>query len=426
MSASTLLDRLAPDGPTDVRAERGRAWLLAHGFPGSDDEAWRYAPVDALVEVLEGHDAAPVPSTELDTRVVDELAGDHGGGVRVVTVNGVLVPRLSRFDELPAGVWVGGSDALAPRRRPGSPAPVDEPADAFHALNWAAGRDVVAVLVDAGVEVELPVHVVHLTVPRGGAALAHPRTVVRLGAGARAQLIETYAGVGSSTALTNASSRLGVGVDAALEHHRVVEGPSTTLHVGRTAIDAGLRSTARTTGLVLGGAIVRCATHAHLAGDDARAELLGLFRPVGDERHDVSATVEHSADRGASRQRYKGIAADRARGSFSGRIVVRHGTSGTDARQSNPNLLLGPHAEVDTRPWLEILADDVRCSHGTTVGRLDEDAAFYLRSRGIPDSAARDMLVAAFAAEITDAIRPPSLRALVERAIASGDPGGAA
>jgi Fe-S cluster assembly protein SufD len=159
-----------------------------------------------------------------------------------------------------------------------------------------------------------------------------------------------------------------------------------------------------------GADIARSAVVALLAGPDASIELNGLYLPAGDQRHDNVITVDHAASGCTSTQLFKGVIDDHARGSFSGRIIVRPGTVRTDARQLNHNLVLRPTAQADTRPRLEILADDVRCKHGASVGRLDDDALFYLRSRGIPTGMARSMLVDAFIAEITERISPPSLR----------------
>src|SRR5690606_4895824 len=152
--------------------------------------------------------------------------------------------------------------------------------------------------------------------------------------------------------------------------------------------------------VVADGHIVRSAVDVRFAGDGARADLDGLHLPTGHQQHEHAVTVDHAASHGTSTQRFKGVVAGHGRRAFSGHVIVRPGTVATDASQSNPNLVLRPTAQADTRPWLEIFADDVRCAHGATVGRLDEDALFYLRSRGIPLAEARAMLVAAFAGEV--------------------------
>lgn len=422
MSATaSLLERLAPIPAPGARAERGRAWLNAHGLPDRREEAWRYTPLDDILAALESARPAPDPSDTVDRSVVDELAGDHGGP-RLVFVNGALAPDISDLDSAPAGLWLGGADGLRPRRKPGAPAPQDEPVDGFHALNWAAGRDVAAVLVEPDAAPDVPVHVVHLAVPAECVTMAHPRTVVRLGQGSRVHVIETYAGLGGRS-VTNASTRIVAGEDASITYHRVAAEPSGAIHIGRTGIEQAARSTVSATSLITDGEIVRSAIDVRLGGVDARVDLNGLYLPTGRQRHDNVITVDHVASRCTSTQRFKCVVDDHARGSFSGHVIVRPGTVGTDASQSNPNLVLAPTAQADTRPWLEILADDVRCTHGATVGRLDHDALFYLRSRGIPLAESRAMLVTAFAAEVIDAISPKSLRDFVAAAFARHAPG---
>lgn len=344
--------------------------------------------------------------------MVDELAGQHGGP-RLVFVNGVYDPALSDLIVGAAGLWVGDAEGLRSRRRPGRRRSERRTVDGFHALNWAAGRDVAAVLAEPDASPDTPVHVVHLAVPGEGITVAHPRTVVRLAHGSALHVIETYVGLGGET-LTNASTR----EDASVTYHRVVADSADGIHLGRTGIEQAARSTARATSVITGGRIVRAAVDVRLGGPEARSDLDGIYLPTGHQQHDNVITVDHAASHCTSRQRFKGVVDDHGRGSFSGHVIVRSGTVGSDASQSNPNLVLASTAQADTRPWLEISADDVRCTHGATVGRLDDDALFYLRSRGIPLAESRAMLITAFADEIINRISPPSLRDLVAVACA--------
>lgn len=415
-TTTALLERLAPDPVAGVRAERGRNWLVAHGLPNHREEAWRSTPLVDVLAILDSARPAIAFSDVVDRVLIDELAGQHGGP-RLVFINGVYDPALSDLMVEGAGLWVGDAEGLRSRRRPGAAAPSDEPVDGFHALNWAAGRDVAAVLVEPDASPDTPVHVVHLAVSGEGITVAHPRTVVRLGHGSRLHVIETHVGLGGET-LTNASTRVIVGDDASVTYHRVVADSADGIHLGRTGIEQAARSTARATSVITGGRIVRAAIDVRLGGSGARSDLDGLYLPAGHQQHDNVITVDHAASHCTSRQRFKGVVDDHGRGSFNGHVIVRSGTVGSDASQSNPNLVLASTAEADTRPWLEIFADDVRCTHGATVGRLDDDALFYLRSRGIPLAESRAMLITAFADEIIDRISPPSLRDLVAAACA--------
>lgn len=217
-SDAALLERLAPTEGVGARAERGRAFFDAHGLPDPKAEAWRYTPVTEIRATLEH--AVPAPagspsSTVADRPLIDALAGSHGGP-RLVFVDGRFSAELSDVEATPEGLWIGDAEALRPRRVPGAPAPQDEPADGFHALNWAAGSDVAAVLVDADTHLDVPVHVVHLSTAGStatdatagpDATVTHPRTVVRVGAGSTAAVIESFVGTGGPS-ITNSSTRV--------------------------------------------------------------------------------------------------------------------------------------------------------------------------------------------------------------------------
>jgi Fe-S cluster assembly protein SufD len=419
-TSALLLDRLAPPAPTLAANASARNWLQVRGLPDPHDEAWRYTPVDEIVASLK--QATPAASSPLPRSVVDHLAGEHGGP-RLVFVNGFHVPELSECDRLPAGVWCGALADLPPGRA--APADVvhdDEFVDGFHALNLAAGPAVALVLVDPGIELVDPIHIVHIAAPTHAFALCHPHTVIDLGDGARARAIETFTGLHGTT-ITNALTSIRVGSGATFTRHRVQTEAPGAIHVGRTRVAQATGSHLRSTSVMVGANIARDAIDVGLHGSDARVSLDGVYLPSGNCRHDTAVTVDHATSRCTSTQRFRGVIDGHARGSFSGRIIVRPGTVGTDAQQTNRNLLLSATAQADSRPWLEILADDVRCNHGATVGRIDDAALFYLRSRGIPREEARAMLVDAFVREITDTISPDSLRDHVSAVRARHTPG---
>ena len=403
--AEALLERLAPTGPAGRRAIDARAWLEGHGFPQRRDEAWRFSPLDEVMAVVGAANPAAAPAIGLDRSLVDDLAGDHGGR-RIVFVNGVHAPDLSDGAPLPAGFYVGGLAAAPPRLVP--PATGDDPVDAFDALNRLADGDAALVAIPRGARLDRPVHVVHLAVPGEGVTMCHPRTMVRAADGSRMTVIETYAGL-DGPSVTNASTTLEVGAGAGVTYQRMQVEASDAIHLGRTAISQAARSDVRAVSVMTGGDIARLAVDVLLYGDEACLALDGLYLPSGRQRHNHTVTVDHLASRCTSSQRFKGIVDDHACGSFGGHVIVRPGTVATDASQSNHSLLLRRSAQADTRPWLEIYADEVRCTHGATVGRLDDDALFYLRSRGVPLAEARAMLIAAFADDITAGIAPASL-----------------
>jgi Fe-S cluster assembly protein SufD len=395
-------------GEPEWRRDRRRAaqaWLAAHDLPTTRDESWRYTRVADVVAALERAVPAP-PAPRLVPAIIDALAGDLGG-VRVVFVDGRFDPAASRLgdgrDGVAAGPFSLGFGATGPD---GAAAP---PPDGFVALNDAAGGDGVAVDVSGGVELEAPIHVVHVVAHAGDAPTsAQPSTMVRVGPAGHARLVESYVGTGAS-GLTNAVTVIDVGEGASLGYHRVQDEGAEAVHVGHVTIGAERDARVHVTSFHLGAAVARVAVDVTLAGDGAEVELDGLSVPATGHHHDQVVRVDHAASHGRSVERFKAVVADRAHAAFTGHVIVGRGTVDTTAAQTSASLLLGPTARTDTRPWLEILADDVRCTHGATVGRLDDDALFYLRSRGLPLDEARRLLVEAFVAELVDAVEPPSL-----------------
>jgi Fe-S cluster assembly protein SufD len=404
-ATGSLLERFVPSGASDGRARELRAWLEVHGLPTSRQEAWKYTALDDIFAAL---DLArpPVAVDDIDRTVVDELAADLGGP-RLVFVNGALSEAASDLHTLPPGLWAGARHGRGE----------DEPADGFVALNELAATGVATLVVDDGAQIDEPVHIVHLAVPGDTVAAVHPRSFVDVGQGSRVDVVETFCGAGGKV-ISNAATRIITRDGAHLRYHRIQDETDEALHVGRTRIDQAAGSDVCATSVMTGASIARSAIDVHLDGPEAHLDLRGLYLPTGRQHHDNVITVDHTASHCRSSQLFKGVMDGFGRGSFTGHVIVRPGAAATDASQSNRNLLLRSTAQADTRPWLEILADDVRCSHGATVGRLDDDALFYLRSRGIPLAESRALLVAAFVGDIVDGLTPASLRDRVAAAFA--------
>lgn len=355
-------------------------WFDGSAPPPRTDEAWRHTPVDEIARRLA--DVEPAPVRTVAPRLVDELAGRHGD-LQLVVVNGV--PSVDDRVLRPEGV---------------------------HITITAGGE--LRVDVDAGIALVEPIHVVHVADPTGRCALARPRIGARIGAGSRLHLVESYVGFAGG-ALTDALTAVQVGVDGELVHHRIQDEADDGIHVARVAFDQEAGSRTQSTSITVGASVARLAADVLLRGERATSDLAGLYAPRRGQHHDTVVTVDHAASHARSSQVFKGVVADRAYGSFSGHVIVRPRTVDTDAHQLNRNLLLAPSAQADSRPWLEIFADDVRCDHGSATGRLDEDALFYLRSRGIPLAEARSLLVDAFVRDVTSSIALPALRDHVER-----------
>jgi Fe-S cluster assembly protein SufD len=383
------------------------------GFPTRRSEKWRYLDL----RPLEQHPMLPSVMGQ-PMGVPNGLALD-GTAARIVLVDGCFSADLSATDGLPDGVWFGSTRQTIVERPElvrgfAADAGGEQP---FASLNAAFFADGFVLNVAEGVTIEQPIEIVHLASGAGDASL-HTRSLVNLAAGSRATIVETYAGSGKYWRNDVAAWRIGAG--AALTRIALVEESGGAVHLGE--VSATLAAKAKLDGFVclFGGGTVRQEISVALAGDAASCRIDGAYLISGDEEANIVTTIDHRAVGGATSELVKGVAAGRAHGAFQGRIVVREGAQQTDARQTSRNLILGRRASIDTKPELEILADDVKCAHGASVGELDEAALFYLRARGIPTEEARRLLVEGFLAEpiegIADAaIREHLLRRLSER-----------
>ena len=389
-----------------LETQRGRAAarFAQLGFPTRKDEAWRYTSLDGLL----GQTFEPVsePFTALDEADLGDYLVPQQESYRLVIANGRLVPALSRLNGLPPGVTVQSlHEALAatPERLSawlGRAA--GEGGHAFSALNSALVNDGLFVHVAAGCTVDKPIEVLFLSLALDDSILAQPRNLVVLEAGASATLVERYASPGDSVYFNNALVEVLLDHGARLQHYRVQEESINAYHISGLYVRQAANSDYAGTCLALGGAWSRTDCNVEFGDAGASAQLNGLY-VVGDRRFaDFHLDVRHSVPNCASRENFKGIVLGRGRAVFDGRILVDKDAQRSDAQLSNANLLLSRNAEVDTKPQLEIYADDVKCSHGTSVGQLDPQQVFYLRSRGIPEAEARKMLCLGFAGEVLE------------------------
>jgi Fe-S cluster assembly protein SufD len=380
------------------------------GLPTKRDEAWRYAPHRLLAGLTFGPPSgAPDDLTlDLDDRlpVLD--------GPRVVIVNGLVDPDRSHLTASREQDHLSGVEVFT-RTSDGGAQDDLEVVDAYTALNVAYGTGGAVVEVAAGASAEMPIHVIDVAVPGDAANTSCTRVVVRLGAGSSATVVESRIGVGNRFGGSNVHTSIDVGDDATLEYIVLQDLPVEQVHLSRTEISQGARSTVRVRSFNLGASYGRLAYDVDLVGAGAVAELSGLFFGVGDQVLDQQITVVHDAQDCTSRQTFRGVLDDASTGVFNGGIDVCPGADGTDAEQSNDNLLLSNRAEVNTQPRLEILADEVACKHGATVGELDDTALYYLRSRGINVADARRLLINGFADEIVDDVSVEAVRTWITR-----------
>ena len=394
-------------------------WVAEHGFPTLKDEEWRYTRLGPILGIPFVPAAAGV-GHGLSPSTIDALAADLGG-TRLVFVNGHFASELSSFAELPEGAQVTNLASVlaegAERIEPFLSRPSGQHHHAFTALNAALAEDGAFVHVPAGTTIDEPIQLVFVSDTAGSCLVSSPRSLVLAGPGSQVTIVETYVGVPGDVYCTNAVTEVVLEEGAAVAHYKVQNESETAFHLALLDVRQGRDSQFSSHSVALGSRVARHEVRVGLEAEGAQVSLDGLYMPRGDQHHDNPILIEHAAPHCTSRQLYKGVMDGHGHGVFNGRVVVRPGAAGTDAAQTNKNLLLSDHAEVDTRPRLEILADDVKCTHGATVGRLDEDAVFYLRSRGVPHLAARGLLIYAFVNEMVERLRPEPLRSLVGKLV---------
>ncbi|MDQ6785026.1 MAG: Fe-S cluster assembly protein SufD [Actinomycetota bacterium] len=395
-------------------------WVAEHGFPTLKDEDWRYTRLGPILDIP-FEPAAAGMGHRLSSSTIDELAADLGG-TRLVFINGHFAPELSSLAELPEGATVTNLASVlaeeAERLEPFLSRPFGPHHHAFTALNAALAEDGAFVHLRAGTTVDEPIQLVFFSDAAAAPLVSSPRSLVLAGPGSQVTIVETYVGVPGEVYCTNAVTEVVLEEGAQVEHYKVQDESETAFHLALVDVRQGRGSRFSSHSVALGSSIARHEVRVGLEAEGAEVSLNGLYMPRGDQHHDNPILIEHAAPHCTSRQLYKGVVDGRGHGVFNGHIIVHPGAAGTDASQTNKNLLLSDHAEVDTRPRLEILADDVKCTHGATVGRLDEDAVFYLRSRGVPHLAARGLLICAFANEMVERLRPEPLRSRVEKLVA--------
>jgi Fe-S cluster assembly protein SufD len=391
----------------------GIAKFAQLGIPTTQHEDWRFTSLAGLAKLpltpLVPASAQTVPAATLSGCTFARLAGP-----RLVFVNGCFAEALSSIGPLPPGVNVTSMGAaLAAGNGPvqkhlGRHVTTDD--NAFAALNTALFTDGAFIHISAGRAVEAPVQLLFLTTARDSGTTIQPRNLILAEAGSRLTVIENHLSIGAGGTFTNALTELVAGEEAVVEHLKFQDEGPETFHIATLHGEFGRRSRVNLHSFALGARLSRYNIRAKLNGEGLEAVLNGLYLTRGEQLADHHMIVEHARPNCASHEYFNGILDDRSKGVFHGRILVRPIAQKTDAKQTNKNLLLSDEATVDTKPQLEIYADDVKCTHGATVGQMNDEAIFYLRSRGIGLERARRMLMLAFAGEITDRVQCEAVR----------------
>ncbi|MFK2854166.1 Fe-S cluster assembly protein SufD [Dyella humi] len=400
----------------------GLAWLdaarrenleafIAAGLPDTRAEAWKYTALRALGQRRFALGDAAAASHSVDPYALTLPGID---GPRLVFVNGVFRADLSRLETLPPGLSLQPLSRVLEK----DPEPLRfalsrhyrEAGDVFARLNAGLAGDGVVLRVAPGVRVGKPIHLCFAGTPTEGDLAWHVRNVIELGEGAELDLVEHHLATAPHKHLGTLVSDIVVCDGAKLQHMLLQNVAEESTLIRRGSVHLGAKSQVMLHVLELGGALIRHDLHAELRGDDGRFDTRGVFVMRGRQHIDTQLSIRHQALNTASESTWRGVADERSRGVFRGAIVVAEGADGSDASLNNKNLLLSALAEIDTKPELEIYADEVKAAHGATVGQLDERALFYLRSRGLPQAEARALLTAAFCRAVFAALPNETLR----------------
>jgi len=422
-------DGLARTGPEWLREIRESAMrrFLELDFPTTRQEDWKYTNVSAIANggfrLATGGEG-----TEFDIEAARQLLPGGGDAVRLVFVDGHFSKALSS-ENPPGGAKAGSIGALIGCVDGSVEAHLGRSADcsnhAFTALNTAFVTDGAFIEIANGAVIDVPIYIVYVsTGTRAAESVSHPRSLIIAGHHSQGTIVEQYIGLGSGRYFTNAVTESVVGDGAVIGYTKLQQESAAALHVGSLYVRQGRDSSFSSNSTAIGGDLVRNDITIILDGEGADCELNGLYIERDAQHVDNHTLIDHARPHGSSRENYKGILAGRSTGVFNGSIVVRKDAQKTDAKQSNKNLLLSPDAEINTKPQLEILADDVKCSHGATIGHIDQEAIFYMRSRGIDEAAARSLMMYAFCNEIMERIKPAEVREVLTREVFNRVTGG--
>jgi Fe-S cluster assembly protein SufD len=380
------------------------------GFPKAREEEWRFTPVSPIAQAT--WRSGGIGGIEDVTR--EQLAPfvfGHAEWCTLVFVNGEYAPALSSAGSLPQGVLV---TSLADALRNGNGTEVlerhltryarieDSP---FTALNTAFLRDGGLIHVPSGMDLPYPINLVFVTTADAAGAVIHPRNLVLVERNSRASLVESYVTLAPGARYwTNPVTEVWTGANSWVEHTRIQRESEAAYHVATTQVEVSRDSHYRSFSMAMGANLARHNLNARLGDQNSEALLYGLYITHGDQVVDNHTVLYHDHPNCHSWEVYKGILDGHSHAVFNGKVFVKPEAQKTDAKQTNRNLVLSDYAKVDTKPQLEIFADDVRCTHGATVGRMDEMALFYAQSRGLPEDQARRLLTYAFAAEVIDEV----------------------
>lgn len=389
-------------------------------FPTTRDEEWRFTSVAPIVKtqfrLVFEHDVDGLSAAQLEG-----LTFGQSQWPRLVFVDGLYSRELSSLSSLPDGIEAANlAEAVL-----SAPDLVERhltryvryDGDAFAALNAAFIRDGAFIYIPNGKIIDEPIHLLFIATARPLPAVWHPRNLIMVGRGAAAAFIESYISLSDGVYFTNAVTEIVLGENALVDYYKIQRESERAYHVATIQAYQERSSVFSSFSMAAGAALARENLNVLLDGEGGECALNGLYFVAGEQHVDNHTTIDHARPHGTSRELYKGILDGRSHAVFNGRIIVRKEAQRTDAKQTNKNLFLSDEAQVNTNPQLEILADDVKCTHGATVGQLDQEALFYLESRGISREAARALLTYGFASDVIGRVKLEPVRAELDRIV---------
>jgi Fe-S cluster assembly protein SufD len=417
---SGLLSRVTTkksDGWLQNLRDGAANWVRHSVIPNTREEEWRFTDLSPLKQV--DFNLGMFQETSLESHVLPEVS------VRLVFVNGVYSPNLSNTENLPSGLLIGNLDVLSSEVIQEYLAQAEGAKEVFTALNTAALNDVAVVWVGKNVVVETPIHLLFVSVSGESATISQPRVLVVAESNSQVTLIEEYTNhrdtenTEEEVYFTNSVTEIWVNENAQVSHNRLAREGNAAFHVGKTAVTQARYSRYNCNAVTVGGKISRHNLEILQTGEQTETTLNGLTVIADNQLADTHSALSLNYPHGVSKQLHKCIIGDRAHGVFNGKVFVPKLAQLTNASQLNRNLLLSSKSRIDTKPQLEITADNVKCAHGATVSQLEDDQIFYLQSRGIDENNARKLLVNGFAMEVINFIPVASLRESLLKTVTS-------
>jgi Fe-S cluster assembly protein SufD len=418
MALEQIPQFLAGSGVPWVSQARQSAFerYMAHGLPNRREEEWKYTDVTQIGKRSSlAPDSIPADPSSEAALFAWALAQEHPH--LLVFVNGYYSDGLSAVGALPEGARLESLAELLDSTADLSSTSFDAAHEhtIFAALNTALATDGAVLRLAPGTVLEDPVYL--LFIASGHGTSIYPRNLIFMGEGARATVIEHYFGMLEAHHFTDAVTQIELAAGADLQHCKLLQEGNASFHVAGIHAEQAARSRFGSQSFALGSRLARNDISARLAGPECQCNFDGLYLLDGKQHVDHHTRIDHLAPSCTSREYYRGILDGESHGVFNGKVIVHPNAAKTDAHQSNRNLLLSRQAEVDTKPQLEIFADDVRCTHGATVGHLDDDSLFYLRSRGIDAESARSLLIYGFANDIISRVAVAAMRTRIEHLV---------